>query len=433
MPDNIPAPAPIVPAAAPASIAPGTGGAAEPAQAGSSMSDAFGALEKRGGDLESIATERPPTAKPKQPVRREEKPPEKPVEKAPEKPVEKAAEKPPEQKPAEAKPGEPAKPAEVATEKPKTGWQRFHESEKTVKELQAKIAEFEKSKPGAIDEKHPEIVRWRTEAEKIAARNKEIEDHLRYVDYEKSAEYRDKYHQPYVDTWKDAISQVTEMKVPQADGTTRAATPEDLQRIVAISNTEDALEEAEKLFGTPTKANYVMAQRERVRAAYGAAEKAKQEFKAQGSERARLSQEQQEQQSKARATTFKKLMEEGIEKSPELFKPVEGDAEGNALLEKGFSLVDRVFSGGAPIKDGDKPMSADEMVAAHAEIRNKAGAFDSVAQKFKAAQLRIAELEEALGEFEKSSPGKGEVGGEKGPQREDDMESILTGLERRVA
>jgi len=76
-------------------------------------------------------------------------------------------------------------------------------------------------------------------------------------------------------------------------------------------------------------------------------------------------------------------------------------------------------------------MSAEEMIAAHAEIRNKAAAFPRIAHKYKTAVARIAELEKALDEYEASAPAKGEAtsGGEKGPAR-DDMESLLGGLDR---
>lgn len=124
-------------------------------------------------------------------------------------------------------------------------------------------------------------------------------------------------------------------------------------------------------------------------------------------------------------------MTDGIEKDPTLYKPEEGDNEGNAILEKGFSFVDRVFSGGAPAKEGDPPMSHQEMVSAHAEIRNKAGAFDRIAHKYKSLSARVQELEQALEQYEQSTPAKGEVAaGEKGPAREDDMESILSGLDK---
>ena len=128
---------------------------------------------------------------------------------------------------------------------------------------------------------------------------------------------------------------------------------------------------------------------------------------------------------------FKKLMTEGIDKAPELYKAEEGDAEGNKLLEAGFNLVDRVFSGGAPIKEGDAPMSPQEMVAAHAEIRNKAAAFDRLAFKTKALRDRVAALEAEVAEYEKSAPAGGaQEGGTQPAPSGDDMESVLGGLDK---
>lgn len=176
-----------------------------------------------------MSQQRPPTAKPKVPARA--KPPEKPAEPPTEKPVEKAAEKPvekAEEKPAEvktdAKPGDAPKPGEAPpAEKPKTGWQRFHEAERENKELRAKLEAKEKAT--TMPDDHPELVRMRGELEKREKRLAEVENHLRYKDYEASTEYQEQYHKPYLATAEEATKQATQLKVTNAaDGTSRPFT-----------------------------------------------------------------------------------------------------------------------------------------------------------------------------------------------------------------
>lgn len=389
------------------------------------MADAFGKLEARGKDLEGLAAERPPKSNPK--VLSKAKPPE------PEKPKE--ASKPPDAtKPAEPpRPGE--KPAETPVEKPKpaTGWSKFHEAEKTIKTLESKLAEVQKA--GELGDNHPEIVRMRGEIEKREKRLAEVENHLRYKDYEASTEYQDQYHKPYLTTAGEATKRAVQLKVTDpASGTARALTPEEFWSIVHIDDADAAINAAEKLFGEGSaKANFVIERRNEILLAHQRAEKAKGEFKKNAAELTRKQQEDFTKLGQERSATFKKLMTEGIEKDPTLYKPEEGDNEGNALLENGFHLVDRVFSGGAPAKEGEAPMSPQEMIAAHAQIRNDAAAFPRLAHKYKAATSRIAGLEAALDEYEKSTPAKGEApAGDGGPAREDDMESVLAGLDKRV-
>lgn len=393
------------------------------------MADAFAGLDKRGGDLQSVATAPTPKSNPRVPTRA--KPAEqKPVEKAAEPEAAKPVEAPKPADPAAAKPGD--KPVEVApVEKPKSGWQRYHEAEKQIKELNAKLAEKEKA--AAVPSDHPDIARLRIEIQKREERLAEVENHLRYRDYEASTEYQEKYHKPYMEAATLATQWATEMRVQNAaDGTIRNLSPEEFWKIVHQNDAATAQRVAEELFGEGNSAvNFVIERRNEVLRAHQRAENAKATFKKEGAERMRQQQEEFQRKGMERSTMFKKLMTEGIEKDPALYKPEEGDVEGNALLEKGFSLVDRVFSGGAPLKEGDAPMSPEQMIAAHAEIRNKAAAFDRVAHKNKAMRERIAELEKALEEYEASAPAKGEAtsGGEKGPAR-DDMESLLSGLDR---
>ncbi len=388
------------------------------------MNDAFGALEAQGKTLQQVEAEPPPKAQPKVP----QKPaPAKPPAPAPPKAAVPA-------KPAASeKPIDPAKPAEIpkpvvaevkpavteTTQKPSSGWQRFHEAEKEIKTLKSQLEAKEKA--SAISDDHPEIVRMRNE---VAAREKrlsEVEDHLRYKDYEASREFQEQYHQPYLRTAETATQRAVQMKVTDESGATRNLTPQEFWAVVHIDDADAAINAAEKLFGEGSaKANFIIERRNEILQAHQRAEMAKADFKKTAKERTQREQDEFNRLSIDRATRFKQLMNEGIEKEPELFKPLEGDDEGNAMLEKGYSLVDRVFKGGAPEKEGGAPMSPEEMIAAHAEIRNKAAAFPRLAHKYAAMKTRMAELEQELADYRASGPEAGQVKGDDGKGTEED-------------
>lgn len=418
------------------SIAPGSGsGSPTPAQAGSDMAAAFDKLDASGKTLQQVEAEPPPKSQPKVPTRQAAPAPAKAAAPAPAKtPAAEAAPKPGEPapaKPAEAKPAEPAKapevkPGETAAAqttppaKPSSGWQKFHEAEKQIKELRTKLEEKEKA--STIGDDHPELVRMRNE---VAAREKrlsEVEDHLRYRDYEASREFQEQYHQPYLRTAETATQRAVQMRVTDAEtGAVRNLTPQEFWNIVHIDDADAAINAAEKLFGEGSaKANFVIERRNEVLQAHQRAEMAKSDFKKNAKERAQKEQDEFHRLGMERATKFKQLMSEGIEKEPELYKPLEGDAEGNDLLEKGFNFVDRVFKGGAPEKEGERPMTPDEMISAHAQIRNQAAAFPRLAHKYAAMKTRMAELEQELSDYRQSSPPEGEVQGDKGGARESD-------------
>lgn len=413
---------PTAPATA-ASVMPGAAPAeSAPPKAGSSMSDAFGALEYQGKTLQEVEAEPPAKSRPMVP----QKP-------APAKSVAPAKAAPAKTATPEAKPGEPAKAPEVkpgeaaAPQKPSTGWQRFHEAEKEIKTLKSRLEEKEKA--SAIGDDHPEMVRMRNEIASRETRLNQVEEHLRYKDYEASREFQEQYHKPYLSTAETATQRAVQMKVTDDNGSVRNLTPQEFWSIVHIDDADAAINAAEKLFGEGSaKANFVIERRNEILQAHQRAEMAKADFKKTAKERAAKEQDEFNRLSLDRAAQFRKHMTDGMEKEPELFKPVEGDDEGNALLEKGYSLVDRVFKGGAPDKEGEAPMAAEQMIAAHADIRNKAAAFPRLAHKYAAMKTRMAEMEQELADYRASGPEAGQVAGDKG--KGGDEESWETKLGR---
>lgn len=360
---------------------------------------------------------------------------EKPPEKAPEKPVEKKEgdkdAKPPEKNPEDKKPDE-KKPEQKPEEKPpgrKTGWQMYHEEKKRVEELQTKVGDLnrqlsERAKAPQdfkIDD-HPEFKSTKEKLTRYEKQLQELEDKIRFVDYESSEEYKQKFHAPYVEAWQHGKASIEQMKVLTAEGQQpRNGTIEDLQRIVSAPSAEDAAQIAEDLFGSSAKAAYALSLRDRIIQKHQDAIRARDEFKTKGAEQAKMSAAEQERQNAERAKVFNTVADEAVEKYPQWFKPEDGDERGNELLEIGFMLANAAFGG--QIKDGKtgelRDPTPEEIPLIHAQMRNKAAGFDRLAYKNQKLQSRVNELEEMLDKYEKTEPPPGETGGKKVEGEED--------------
>lgn len=337
------------------------------------------------------------------PGTKDAKPPE-----TPEKPAERPTEKPPEEKPS----------AEVPTEKmaPKM----LRESYDRLKaQMREREKELETLRKGAAPKDDPEKLELTKRYEELEKRHKALDDEIRFIDYEKSTEFKTQYYQPYVDRCQNAVTAVSELKIPKEDGTSRPATAEDLWKIVEIPNHEDALAAAEALFGTATKANFVVALRNDIRQANSSMQKAKQDFRQQGSQRFEQMEKQAKLEGERMDKEWKTLNDTAVEKYPQWFKADEGDTKGAELLAKGFELADLAFSG---------KVSPEKRLALHSAIRNQAAGFRHVVHKWELAAARVKELEKKLADYEKSAPGPGD--GKPGTTKKDELADPFARFEK---
>jgi hypothetical protein len=327
----------------------------------------------------------------------EAKPETKPESKEEPKPEDKSADKPPE------------KPTETAGEKALGPWQRTHAAERKVKELEAKVQELSNRKP--TDD--PEKLEIQKRHDDIAKKYKELDDEIRYINYEKSSEFQEKHHKPYIGVWKDSIAAIADFTVNNADGTTRAATAQDLESIVAIGNNKQALAKAEELFGSAADAAFVTKLRADIISAHRSMEAAKQDYRAKGEERFKAweaeqtkAQQEQTKQQEHYQSLWKQFNEAALEQHKDWFVAEEGDEEGKELLAKGFELADLAWNG------SDK-LDPEKLIALRSAERNKAAAFRYMVHKNEKANARIAELEKQLKDYQDSEPGEGAVESDK--------------------
>jgi hypothetical protein len=330
------------------------------------------------------------------------------------KPPEKAADK-------TGKPQEP-KPAEPEPPKQKRPWEIVREKEKEIAGLNEKYNRVEKE----LNElkSRPATPANDPEKERLSKRLNELEDEIRYVNYEKSTEFIEKHHKPYLEFAGNVAAEAMELIVEDGNGGGRQLTRNEFWDIVGKPTVNEAIMAARALFpDDPTKANHVLSMRKDIKLAWNKIEQVKHEFKLKGAEREKemLIKRQQEEAKQAeavkqKAEKWRTLNDAAVknERLKDFFVAAEDDPKGKELLTKGFKEADLAFNQGQPVDGEGEPMKEDDLIELWSGVRNKAGAFNYVAYRYRLANSRIAELEKELAEFKTSEPKGGALpaGGE---------------------
>ncbi len=260
--------------------------------------------------------------------------------------------------------------------------------------------EAERAKPPTDHPEFKKVAETLTQKEKRLA---ELEDEIRYTNYEKSTEYQETYWKPFAKAFADARAEMENLDVAQPDGSTRPATAADFDEIAGLDY-RSAKAKAQEKFGDDWQT--VMNLRKTVTEKNNARAEALDKFRTEGAEREKQQREAAAKFAQERAAKWEAENKAAVERFPKLFKPVEGDEKGNALLARGFELADAAF--GAPLKDPATglpvKLTPEEALKLHSAIRNKAGGFDRLAHLYSLGQKRIAELEAKLKDFEESEP-----------------------------
>jgi hypothetical protein len=320
---------------------------------------------------------------------------------------------------------------EVAPEKPKAKpWEMYHNTKKERDEiakerdaLKAEIEGLRKQQPQFDPQEHPEF-------KKMSERTKQLEEHIKFVDYTRSAEFKEKFQEPYFKSWAEAANKVKQFQIPNADGTVRAPSEAEFADLVSNGDDNQVADKLSEWFGANTlKAERVMKLRDQVREAGLAMERAKEEFATKGAEREKTlalerqrAEKEAQQKSLERADKFHRLMESGLndERLAAYFKAPEDDPKAKELLTKGMQDADRAFGlGENPEEDEDTQISR------HAAIRNRAGGWPMLKYLYDKSKSRVAELEKELADYKKSEPTDGSPAISGGAPAGDDLDSRL--------
>lgn len=311
----------------------------------------------------------------------------------------------------EAKTGdEPAKASEdtaKATTEPTKAkvnpWKLLDEHKAARAKAEAEALELRKLVPNETARK-AELA----EVEATKTRNKELEDAIRFVDYQKSKEFDEKYQQPYKKAWAKAMADLNEITVENAEtGESRAMTPQDMLQLVNLPLGQ-ARRLADEMYGP--LANDVMAHRNKLKELWDAQADALETARTSGEERhKKLTDEyaaKQKQINDVVTEAWTKANEAALQdaKYGPLFNPTEGDQDGNQRLAKGFELVDRAFKEN-PLNPELTTEERQSIAKRHAAVRYRAAAFGRLFAQHQKLNSEMAELKKKLGQYEGSVPG----------------------------
>ena len=281
-------------------------------------------------------------------------------------------------------------------------WKLVDEHKAARLKAETEIAELRKSM--APPEKVKEIEEKYAAVEKRA---RELEDHMRFVDYSKSAEFQEKYQKPYEQAWQRWMSDLGELTVSDASGGERPIAATDLLELVNLP-LQKARESAETTFGA--FADDVMSARKEIRSLFDQQQRALTEAKTAGAERMKQQQQAWQQQQdnlrKEITTTWQESNKSAMEDPNygKFLKPIEGDDEGNQRLQKGYEMADRAFAVN-PSTPGLTPQQRAEIVRLHAAIRNRAAGFGRLAYQNQKLEAKLAELTATLNKYRSAEPG----------------------------
>lgn len=378
--------APAAPAAAPPvpeiHVTPTTvvdqGPAQPPPKPGSARDKMFGELRKK-----AAASETPPAAKP----------------------VDKSKDQP--QRPGEA-PAEPGtetapKAGAAAEDKKKANpWKLVDQYKSRATQLETEIAQLRKSVP---DPKSLESEKARIAA--MEKRAQELEEEIRFTNYAKSQEYQEKYQKPYEEQWKRAMNDLSELTLRDADtGEERPITPKDLLDLVN-KPLQEARARANELYGD--FADDVMAHRKEIRRMFDEQNRALEEARKNAQSREEQIQRQfsevREKMTQHITETWQKANDFFVkdEKRGHLFRPADGDEEGNQRLAKGYEMADKAFSVN-PLDPRLTPEQRADIVKLHAAVRNRAAAFGRLLFQHEKLQADLKAAKDELDKYRGVQP-----------------------------
>jgi hypothetical protein len=316
-------------------------------------------------------------------------------------PVESTPEPPPEPTPPPAKtpPAEKAEEIAKPAEKAKLGpWQLKEKYEKLAKTYEKEATELRQRLASMGDTNA-----LREKAEKFEARNKELEEAIRYHDYTKSEEYKDQFQKPYEEAWAKAVSDLREITITDAEGNTRQATAQDLIQLANLPLSE-ARKRANEMFGET--ADDVMAHRRAIRELADKQDHALEENKKTGVQREQERMETQRKVSEEVGSLWHQF-NSADEAKYEFLKPKEGDDEWNTKLEGAKKFVNDAFLANA----GDPKLTPEQradIIRQHVSVRGRAIGFTALRLENTRLKAQLAEVQKVVASYKKAEPGAGD-------------------------
>jgi len=311
----------------------------------------------------------------------------------------------PDDEPEQAK----AEPAKQEPPKKKDGIAALRETYELTKQekakLEARVQELERTREeGTKAEVAKATAELQKQIDDIRKAREEAETELRFANYARSNEYREKYQAPLQAAYKQAIEDIKGVQVVDEEGgTPRDASASELQAILDAPSAAKAAQLATEIFGSA--APLVMQHRAEILKLDTARRAALDEYKAKGAERDKAKAEEIQRTQKEIRTRWERSIDATVSERPSLYaRPKENDLA--KAWDQGDKLVKLAFLGEIPadVDAGDDPSGL--ALEAQAEVAARVRSFNVMAHRNVALRREVASLKAALEKMKGSEPGQ---------------------------
>jgi BMFP domain-containing protein YqiC len=306
---------------------------------------------------------------------------------------------------------EPAPTAKAEPSKPEpTSIKQFREqydlTKKERDDFAAKVSELERARSEGTRKEVEEATKsLKAEMDSIRKNAEELDTEVRYLNYTRSGEYKQKYETPLREAWQTALGDIDGIRVTDADGTERDASHHDIMAILNVPVAKAAII-AQETFGPA--APEIMAHRRRLLELTQSRDKSIAEWKEKGAQReVERSKQVEGRQSRSREL-FESQFSDYEKSHPQLFGREEGDDDGNKLLDESDRLIRIALKGEGVDADMGYEDKVDLITKAQAQVALRARAYGRERLRVIRLQQKVAELEKKVGKVRSSEPGQGE-------------------------
>ena len=304
----------------------------------------------------------------------------------------------------------PAKAPEPAAKNEPASLKQFREQyEMTKKErddFAAKVSELERAKSEGTRKEVEEATKaLKAEMDSIRKNAEELDTEVRYLNYTRSGEYKQKYETPLREAWQTALGDIEGIRVTDEDGTERDANHQDIMVLLNVPVAKAAII-AQETFGPA--APEIMAHRRRLIELTQARDKSIAEWKEKGAQREVEKSKQLESRQTRSRDLFESQFADYEKTHSQLFGREEGDEDGNKLLDESDRLVRIALKGEGIDADMGYDDKVDLITKAQAQVALRARAYGRERLRVIRLQQKVAELEKKVGKVRSSEPGQGE-------------------------
>ena len=302
-----------------------------------------------------------------------------------------------------AKAPEPAKPEPASL---KQFREQYELTKKERDDFAAKVAELERAKSEGTRKEVEEATKaLKAEMDSIRKNAEELDTEVRYLNYTRSGEYKQKYETPLREAWQTALGDIEGIRVTDEDGTERDANHQDIMALLNVPVAKAAII-AQETFGPA--APEIMAHRRRLIELTQARDKSIAEWKEKGAQREVESKKQLESRQTRSRDLFESQFADYEKTHSQLFGREEGDEDGNKLLDESDRLVRIALKGEGIDADMGYDDKVDLITKAQAQVALRARAYGRERLRVIRLQQKVAELEKKVGKVRSSEPGQGE-------------------------